>query len=234
MPRHTYLTYLLGALAALTAVAEANAITLGVTVVENGPPGSRSLIVREVAPKSVAARMGVEPGAVIVRVNDTKVQSIAECKKALDAYSVTLIWKIGAKFYRSTAHETAVFKQVLLSPDGKEIPRNTDPAIELDPDGVTPRELLDVQEEGALSALIDRERAAEAAERAAEARRREAEAHTGRAVDRDNATPPVVRPETIPSGPGRSLPAKLILLMIIPLGVAVIALLAWRLGRGAN
>jgi S1-C subfamily serine protease len=98
MFRKTHWAVATALLAAVVLSPEASAsIKLGVRIVEEGPKGSRSVVVRAVMPKSVAARMGINPGDVILRVNGAEIKSAADLFEALDDLSVTVIWRSGCQ-----------------------------------------------------------------------------------------------------------------------------------------
>jgi Flp pilus assembly protein TadD len=84
----------------------AQAITLGIKVVEDGPKGSRTVVVRQVQRGGVAARMGIQSGDTILFVNDARIGSLPGLRAALKDATVTVVWKSGEKYFRCTARET--------------------------------------------------------------------------------------------------------------------------------
>jgi Flp pilus assembly protein TadD len=117
-------------------------LELGIKVVEEGPKGAHTLVVRYVSPTGVANSMGIKPGDVILRLNDAKMSSLADLFEALDESSATVIWRSGTKFYRSTVRLVAS-----VSSRG-----STHPVADT-------RNTLDVGDDGELVAWLDAERA---------------------------------------------------------------------------
>jgi tetratricopeptide (TPR) repeat protein len=132
------------------------ALELGIKVVEDGPKGARTLVVRSVSPSGVASSMGIKPGDVILRVDDARMSSLADLIEALDGYSATVIWRSGTKFYRSTVHLVAT-----LSTRGTTFPEADKP------------QTLDARDDGELTAWLETERVKQKEQLAAEYRERE-------------------------------------------------------------
>ena len=71
---------------------------LGVEVYR-APP--RDVTVKTVQPKSLAQKMGLKKGDIILEINDRPIQSLDEYKKALKTDAAKVFWKSGSKYYES-------------------------------------------------------------------------------------------------------------------------------------
>jgi len=68
------------------------------------PPGTRGVLVTDIDPTSSAARSGVRPGDVILKVNGQPVQSVSEASRVLQAIrsggaARMLLWKAGQETF---------------------------------------------------------------------------------------------------------------------------------------